>query len=85
MKLTYTAQGAVPFKDLRHGDCFCFAHNLNDLYLMTDNVEQDEGSCFYNTPIYVDLEDGTSYHQVNMDEEVVLMDAKVVVVGRKNA
>lgn len=84
MKLTYTTQGTVAFKDLHPGDCFCFAYNLNEIYLMTDNVEQDESSCCYNTPIYVDLEDGTSYHQVNMDEEVVPMDAKVVVMGRKD-
>lgn len=84
MKLTYTAQGTIPFKDLRPGDCFCFAYNLNELCMMTDNVEQDESSCFYNSPIYVELEDGTSCHQVNMDEEVVPMDAKVVVVGRKD-
>ena len=85
MKLKYTAQGTIPFKDLRPGDCFCFPYNLDVLCILTDNVEQDKNSCFYDHPTYVELDDGTSYYQVDMDEEVVPMDAKVVVAGRINA
>ena len=84
MKLTYTAKGTIPFKHLRPGDCFCFPYNLNELCMLTDNVEENENSCFYNHPAYVELDDGTSYYQVDMNEEVVPMDAKVVVMGRKD-
>ena len=85
MELKYVVNGTVAFSDLHCGDCFCLTYKPDKLYMLTDRENEEEDSCLFGCRMYVDLENGNTYYQTNDNEEVVLMDAKVVVAGRKDA